>query len=202
MKKDRRIFGKVLIVLTILFFYLPIVYMVVFSFNSSKSLTSFEGFSMQWYVKMLESHDMMTSLYTTIIVAILATVISTFVGTITAIGLSKSRKAVRNLVSQINDFPIMNPEIVTAIGLMLLFITFSINKGFMTLLLAHIAFCIPYLLPVSHSRRAVCLAECRVYFAFCARKLTLRAYSCPSSPQAAPRRACRLCASRRAAPSR
>ena len=62
MKKDRRIFGKVLIVLTILFFYLPIVYMVVFSFNSSKSLTSFEGFSMQWYVKMLESHDMMTSL--------------------------------------------------------------------------------------------------------------------------------------------
>ena len=146
MKKDRRIFGKVLIVLTILFFYLPIVYMVVFSFNSSKSLTSFEGFSMQWYVKMLESHDMMTSLYTTIIVAILATVISTFVGTITAIGLSKSRKAVRNLVSQINDFPIMNPEIVTAIGLMLLFITFSINKGFMTLLLAHIAFCIPYVI--------------------------------------------------------
>ena len=146
MKKDRRIFGKVLIVLTILFFYLPIVYMVVFSFNSSKSLTSFEGFSMQWYVKMLESHDMMTSLYTTIIVAILATVISTFVGTITAIGLSKSRKAVRNLVSQINDFPIMNPEIVTAIGLMLLFITFSINKGFMTLLLAHIIFCIPYVI--------------------------------------------------------
>lgn len=146
MKKDRRIFGKVLIVLTILFFYLPIVYMVVFSFNSSKSLTSFEGFSMQWYVKMLESHDMMTSLYTTIIVAILATLISTFVGTITAIGLSKSRKAVRNLVSQINDFPIMNPEIVTAIGLMLLFITFSINKGFMTLLLAHIAFCIPYVI--------------------------------------------------------
>lgn len=146
MKKDNRIFGKILIALAMLFFYLPIVYMVIFSFNSSKSLTHFEGFSMQWYVKMLESHDMMTSLYTTIIIAILATVISTFVGTITAIGLSKSRKAVRNLVMQINDFPIMNPEIVTAIGLMLLFITFGIGKGFVTLLLAHIAFCIPYVI--------------------------------------------------------
>lgn len=146
MKKNKRIFGKILMALTILFFYLPIIYMVVFSFNSSKSLTSFEGFSLKWYGKMLESHDMMTSLYTTIIIAVLATLISTFVGTITAIGLSRSKKAVRNLVSQINDFPIMNPEIVTAIGLMLLFITFGIGKGFTTMLLAHIAFCTPYVI--------------------------------------------------------
>ena len=79
----------------------------------------------------------------TIIIALLATIISTIIGTITAIGLSKSKKVLRAFVSQVNDFPIMNPEIVTAIGLMLLFITFQIEKGFVTLLLAHIAFCIP-----------------------------------------------------------
>lgn len=146
MKKNRRIGGKIVIALIMLFFYLPIVYMIVFSFNDSKSLTHFAGFSMQWYEKMLQSNDMMSSLYITIIVAIIATVVSTIVGTIAAIGISKSRKIVKDIILQINDFPIMNPEIVTAIGLMLLFITFKIEKGFVTLLLAHIAFCIPYVI--------------------------------------------------------
>ena len=132
--------------LMILFFYLPIVYMIVFSFNDSKSLTHFAGFSLQWYEKMLQSNDMMSSLYTTIIVAVIATIVSTVIGTITAIGISKSRKIIKDLVLQINDFPIMNPEIVTAIGLMLLFITFKVEKGFATLLIAHIAFCIPYVI--------------------------------------------------------
>lgn len=95
---------------------------------------------------MLKNHGMMESLYVTIIIALLATIISTIIGTITAIGLSKSKKVLRTFVSQVNDFPIMNPEIVTAIGLMLLFITFQIEKGFVTLLLAHIAFCIPYVI--------------------------------------------------------
>ena len=99
---------------------------------------------MQWYSKMLADASMMESLYVTIIVAIIATVVSTIVGTISAIGLSKSKKIVHDLIMQINDFPLMNPEIVTAIGLMLFFITFNIEKGFATLLLAHIAFCIPY----------------------------------------------------------
>lgn len=133
-------------VLTIVFFYMPIIFMVVFSFNESKSLTHFTGFSLRWYEAMLKNHGMMESLYVTIIIALLATIVSTFVGTITAIGLSKSKKVIRNLVTQINDFPMMNPEIVTAIGLMLLFITFKIERGFVTLLLAHIAFCIPYVM--------------------------------------------------------
>lgn len=101
---------------------------------------------MQWYSKMLAGASMMESLYVTIIVAIIATVVSTIVGTISAIGLSKSKKIVHDLIMQINDFPLMNPEIVTAIGLMLFFITFNIEKGFATLLLAHIAFCIPYVI--------------------------------------------------------
>lgn len=146
MKKERRWFGRSLMTLTLIFFYLPIVFMVVFSFNKSKSLTHFTGFSMRWYQTMLKSHGMMSSLYITIIVAILATLISTIIGTITAIGLSQSGKRMRAFITRVDDFPLMNPDIVTAIGLMLLFITLNVQKGFVTLLLAHIAFCIPYVI--------------------------------------------------------
>lgn len=146
MKKNNRLFGKMLMALMIIFFYLPIVYMIVFSFNEGKSLTSFSGFSLRWYKHMLESGDMMEALYTTFGVALIATFVSTVVGTISAIGLSKSKKIVRQLVEQVNNLPMMNPEIVTAIGLMLLFITFRIEKGYMTMLLAHIAFCTPYVI--------------------------------------------------------
>lgn len=146
MSKDKRVLGKVGMALLLVFFYAPILFMIIFSFNSSKSLTHFTGFSLCWYEAMLKNHGMMESLYVTIIIALLATIISTIIGTITAIGLSKSKKILRAFVSQVNDFPIMNPEIVTAIGLMLLFITFQIEKGFVTLLLAHIAFCIPYVI--------------------------------------------------------
>lgn len=146
MSKDKRVLGKVGMVLLLVFFYAPILFMIIFSFNSSKSLTHFTGFSLCWYEAMLKNHGMMESLYVTIVIALLATIISTIIGTITAIGLSKSKKVLRAFISQVNDFPIMNPEIVTAIGLMLLFITFQIEKGFVTLLLAHIAFCIPYVI--------------------------------------------------------
>lgn len=146
MKQNKRYVGKILLILSLIFFYLPIVFMVIFSFNDSKSLTHFTGFSMRWYRAMLESHGMMSSLYITIIVAVLATIISTIIGTMTAIGLSQSTKRVRHFITRVDDFPLMNPDIVTAIGLMLLFITFRIEKGFVTLLLAHIAFCIPYVI--------------------------------------------------------
>lgn len=146
MNKGKRPFGKILMILMILFFYLPIGYMIIFSFNDGKSLTSFTGFSLRWYRHMLESQDMMEALYTTFSIAILATFISTVVGTISAIGLSKSKKVIRNVMDQVNNLPMMNPEIVTAIGFMLLFITFKIEKGYMTMLLAHIAFCIPYVI--------------------------------------------------------
>lgn len=146
MKKKKRPFGKILMVIMIAFFYLPILYMIIFSFNDGKSLTSFTGFSLRWYRHMLESKDMMTALYTTFSIAVLATIISTVVGTVAAIGLSSSRKVIRNIMDQVNNLPMMNPEIVTAIGFMLLFITFKVEKGYVTMLLAHIAFCIPYVM--------------------------------------------------------
>ena len=146
MKKINKTFNRLVLALVIIFFYLPILYMIVFSFNEGKSLTAFTGFSLRWYKHMLESRDMMEALYTTFGVALIATFISTIVGTISAIGLSKSKKIVRDLMDQVNNFPLMNPEIVTAIGFMLLFITFNVEKGYITMLLAHIAFCIPYVM--------------------------------------------------------
>lgn len=146
MKKEKRTFGKIMMALILIFFYLPIIYMIVFSFNEGKSLTAFTGFSLRWYQHMLESRDMMEALYTTFGVALAATFVSTIVGTIAAIGLSKSKKIVSDVMDQINNFPLMNPEIVTAIGFMLLFITFKVEKGLVTMLLAHIAFCIPYVM--------------------------------------------------------
>ena len=146
MKKNKRIVGKISMLLAVIFFYLPIIYVVIFSFNSSKSLTVFKSFSLRWYEKMFSDTQMMQSLTTTVIVAVVATVVSTIFGTLAAVGLSKSRKLINKLVSQVNDFPIMNPEIVTAIGLMLLFITFGIERGLLTMILAHIAFCTPYVI--------------------------------------------------------
>ena len=146
MKKRKRRMGKALMIFMIAFFYLPILYMMVFSFNDGKSLTSFTGFSLRWYKHMLESRDMMEALYTTFSIALIATFISTVVGTIAAIGLSKSQKIIRDIMEQVNNLPIMNPDIVTAIGFMLLFITFKAEKGYVTMLLAHIAFCIPYVI--------------------------------------------------------
>lgn len=145
-RKKKRIFGACIMGFLVAFFYAPILYMIIYSFNDSRSLTKFSGFSLQWYEKMFNDSTMMESLFYTIAIAVLATVISTFVGTITAIGLSKSKRFLKNLVEQINQIPIMNPEIVTAIGLLMFFSAIHVRKGFMTLLLAHIMFCVPYVI--------------------------------------------------------
>lgn len=156
MKTKNKMISKLYLTLLTIFFYLPIVYTIVFSFNSSRSLTRMGGFSLRWYQKMLHDSSMMESIFYTIAIAVLATIISTIVGTITAIGLSKSRKIVRNIVGQVNDLPIMNPEIVTAIGLLMFFSALGVKKGFITLLLAHVMFCIPYvILSVSPKLRSL-----------------------------------------------
>lgn len=146
MDKKNGILSKVLFGLLMAFMYLPIVYVVFFSFNSSKSLTRFSGFSTRWYEAMFANRSLMEAIGTTITIAVIATIVSTIVGTITAIGLSKSRKVIREIVNQVNNLPMLNPEIVTAIGFMLLFSSLRIKTGFTTMLFAHIAFCIPYVM--------------------------------------------------------
>lgn len=145
-KKKSSLFSKILLGLTAIFFYAPIVYIILFSFNSSRSLTRFDGFSLRWYEKMFSDSTMMESVAYTVIIALLATLISTVVGTLTAIGLSRSKKLIRGAVEQVNNLPIMNPEIVTAIGLLMFFSALGVKKGFLTLLLAHVMFCIPYVI--------------------------------------------------------
>ena len=146
MKKKTSAASKVILTLTLLFFYLPILYIIVFSFNDSRSLTKFGGFSLRWYEKMFADSTMMEAVLYTVIIAVIATVVATVVGTITAIGLSKSRKVVQKMVERINDLPVMNPDIVTAISLLMFFSVLTVKKGFGTLLLAHIMFCIPYVM--------------------------------------------------------
>lgn len=146
MKQKKNLLSRFYVVLCLVFFYLPILVTMIFSFNSSKSLTRFTGFSMRWYNELLHNTEVSKAVYVSLTVAILATVISTVIGTITAIGLSKSRKVIKELLLNINNLPILNPDIVTAIGLMLLFSSIGFRKGYLTMLLAHIAFCTPYVI--------------------------------------------------------
>ena len=146
MKKKTSVDSKIILTLTMLFFYLPILYIIIFSFNDSRSLTKFGGFSLRWYEKMFADSTMMEAVLYTVIIAVIATVVATVVGTITAIGLSKSRKVVQKMVERINDLPVMNPDIVTAISLLMFFSVLTVKKGFGTLLIAHIMFCIPYVM--------------------------------------------------------
>ena len=146
MKKKTSVGSKIILTLTMLFFYLPILYIIIFSFNDSRSRTKFGGFSLRWYEKMFADSTMMEAVLYTVIIAVIATVVATVVGTITAIGLSKSRKVVQKMVERINDLPVMNPDIVTAISLLMFFSVLTVKKGFGTLLIAHIMFCIPYVM--------------------------------------------------------
>lgn len=146
MEHKTKIHERIFLALILLFFYLPILYVVLFSFNSSKSLSTFTGFSLQWYEKMFANRTIMESIGYTVACAVIATVVSTIVGTITAIGMSKSRKALREAINQVNNLPMLNPDIVTAIGFMLFFTSLRIKTSFTTMVLAHIAFCIPYVI--------------------------------------------------------
>lgn len=146
MKKKTALSSKIILALTLLFFYLPILYIIVFSFNDSRSLTKFSGFSLRWYEKMFADSTMMEAVVYTVIIAVLATAISTVVGTVAAIGLSKSKRVVQVMVERVNDLPVMNPDIVTGISLLMFFSVLAVKKGFLTLLLAHIMFCIPYVM--------------------------------------------------------
>ena len=142
-KTPGRFFSGGYLILVLAFIYLPILYVMLFSFNDSKSMISFSGFSTRWYEAMFENREMLESIYYTVIVALIATVVSTVVGTISAIGLSKARPIIRTVVLEINNLPVLNPDIVTAISLMLLFLSAKIQRS---IVLAHITFCIPYVI--------------------------------------------------------
>lgn len=131
------------------FLYLPLIYLIAYSFNNGKT-SVWKGFTMKWYVALFNDAQIMGSLRNTLIIALLASMIATVLGTAAAIGIYNFRGGVRSAIQNISDIPIVNPEIVTGVSLMLLF-TFAgtmmgFEMGFWTVLLAHIGFCTPYVI--------------------------------------------------------
>ena len=142
--------SKLYLVLVMLFLYAPIFVLIVFSFNTTKSHSVLSGFTLDWYVRLFNNRFIMNSVLNTIIVAVAASVLSTILGTAAAIGINNMKKLPRALVMNVTNMPIMNPEIVTGVSLMLLFVFFmarmKLEMGFVTLIIAHITFDVPYVI--------------------------------------------------------
>lgn len=134
------------------FLYAPIAVLIVFSFNSSKSRALWTGFTLDWYKRMFTNEMILSSLANTLIIAVISTIFATLIGTLAAIGINAMNRWVKSLVLNITYMPIINPEIVTGVSLMLLFVFVRdrmgvpIEMGFLTLVLAHITFSIPYVI--------------------------------------------------------
>jgi len=137
---------KIYTILMFLFLYAPIVVLIVFSFNSEKTTASWTGFSLNWYRQLFQDRQIMKALYYTISIAVLASIISTIIGTFAAIGIYKMKKKPRKLILAANKIPILNPDIVTGVAIMILFKTIRLDFGFLTLLIAHITFDIPFVI--------------------------------------------------------
>lgn len=129
---------------TFLIIYLPILFILILSFNQSKRAYSWEGFTLEWYVELFHQSKLTEPIINTLMVAILSTLIATVLGTIFAIGINALQKRRRVQLMTMNNVPIVNPDIVTGISLMIIFSLLSITLGFFTVLLAHIFFSIPY----------------------------------------------------------
>ncbi|MCD7857171.1 MAG: ABC transporter permease [Clostridiales bacterium] len=158
--KKNGVFSRLALLLTAVFLYAPIVVLIVFSFNSSKSRTVWTGFSLEWYRDLFEDSRILSALITTLEVSVLAMIISTVLGTMAAIGFFNMKKRPRSVCMAVNNIPMTNADIITGVSLMLLFV-FAIGvfnstlgsvtgtelkMGFGTLLLAHITFDIPYVI--------------------------------------------------------
>lgn len=129
-----------------LFLYAPIIVLIVFSFNDSKSRAHWTGFTFKWYLEMFKDRQIMTSLYYTIGIALASSLIATIIGTIAAIGIIYLKKSLRSILMDLTYIPVLNPDIVTGISLMLLFILLKFPRGVFTMLIAHITFNLPYVI--------------------------------------------------------
>lgn len=139
-KATRRLFMG----LIYLFLYAPIIVLIVFSFNEGQTRGAWAGFSLKWYRALIENDAILNALKNTVSIALLATLIGTVIGTAGTIGVHYMRRGSRKILGAVNQVIILNPDIVTAIGFMALFGFFQLTPGYMTILLSHIAFVIPY----------------------------------------------------------
>ena len=157
-----RALQRVYLVLLFSFMYVPIAVMAVFSFNESKSRTIFTGFTFKWYKSLFHNEMILSALGLSLVVALIAAVVATVVGTAAAIGINAMGKRSQAVINNISYMPVVNPEIITGVSLMLLFVVVKdgiawANQnlgwalpenvfGLPTLLVAHISFCLPYVI--------------------------------------------------------
>ena len=133
-------------ILIYLFLYAPILILIIFSFNASKSRGNWSGFSLHWYFELLQDRQILNALYNTMMIAVLSAVIATLIGTAAAIGIHNMKKLKKKVIMNLTYLPVVNPDIVTGLSLMILFVFINLRLGFLSLLLAHITFNIPYVI--------------------------------------------------------
>lgn len=145
--------AKIYTAIVFLFLFAPLAVLLIFSFNDGKSLSVFAGFSLKWYEELFHDQNTLNAVKNTLILAVCATVISTVIGTLASIGIGYLRsKWYRAALKTVNDIPITNPDIITGISLMLMFVFVSrfFGRGdslnFFTMLIAHVTFCTPYVI--------------------------------------------------------
>ncbi len=132
------------VVLVFVFLYAPIVTLMVLSFNASKTRSKWGGFTLKWYQALFGNRDILQALFNTLMIALMASLVATVVGTMTCIAIENMKKRTRTLIMGITNIPMLNADIVTGISLMLLFISLGLKFGLGTILLSHITFSIPY----------------------------------------------------------
>jgi len=141
---------KIMLALVFLFLYAPIIVLIIFSFNSTKSRSVWTGFSLQWYEKLMHNSTIMNAIYITLLCAIIATVVATVVGTISAVGFFNMKKRNRGILLTINQIPVVNADITMGVSLCLMFVAagsvMHFKLGFISMLIAHITFDIPYVI--------------------------------------------------------
>ena len=148
-----KVFSKIYTAIIFIFLYAPLALMIFFSFNKANSLSVFTGFSLKWYKELFKNGEAMEALYNTVLLALLAMVISTVIGTCAAVGIERMRsRFMRSTITSVSNIPMMNPDIVTGISMALLF-AFAMKLlhaesllGFWTVLIAHVTFCLPYVI--------------------------------------------------------
>lgn len=146
MNRKSRVSEKFYMFLVYLFLYAPILVLMLYSFNESKTRGKWSGFSLRWYAKLLEDREVLQALSNTLTIAIITMIIATIVGTLAAVGFMEFSKKKRKLLLAINEIPVLNPDIVIAVGLMVLFTALNIEFGMLTLILSHVVFTIPYVI--------------------------------------------------------
>lgn len=142
----KKFFRGLFLFLVFAFLYAPIIVLIVYSFNSGTTRGSFEGFSFIWYKNLFNDSQIMEALVNTLTIAILSAVISTIIGTFTAYGIHHLSKKMKSLMLNVNYLPVLNPDIVTGISLLILYVFMGFTLGYSTLLLSHIIFNIPYVI--------------------------------------------------------